>query len=466
MERPNIVLITVDCLRYDYFSKELMAKKTRIPFLRKLARRGILFENFYANGSWSGTAMPSILTSTYPFDNGGRCELFGREPSLTQVLKEEGYLTFGIHANPYFLSSFGYNRGLDYFYDWFTSSNEKIYKIKFGLKDTIRKLPHINNIIFKTMYRVLHKIILPIFEKIYPTINIPYPKAEKINTIAFSCFNYYKKRLRNNPFFLWLHYMDLHAPLFPDKKYWGKGLNFKDIKGLHNKLVKYEGVNLTQKEHYTLQNLYLASLSQVNNEIKNIHDFIINEMDKKNTVFIITADHGELLAEKKNFYSHGIWLYQELIHIPLLIIGKDSQPSRDFRLLSQIDLPPTVLRIAGIEPPSIWRGKEFLDKNLTIKGPGKRVIFAEEGRIRREDQVKMRGDKISFAIDWEKRSFAVIADKYKYIKNYYLKTEEFYDLSKDKMENNNLINSKNLQEKIAFLKRNLEAHIKIYHNYE
>lgn len=458
MKKPNLVLITIDCLRYDFFIKEIKAQKSRLPFLKKLAQKGILFNNFYANGSWSGSAMPSILTSTYPFADKGRCHLFGRQPTIAQVLKKSGYFTFGINANPYFSSSFGYNLGFDYFCDSITSNNKAVFKLKPQLTDLLRKSSR-KNVFLKYLNICLHKTILPLISKMSPAASFSYLKAKKMNKIVFSCLDYYKSQFEKKPFFLWIHYMDPHEPLYPEKKYLEKKLNLKTIKKINLKIAEHKKIKLSQKELAILEKLYLATLAQVDDAIKKLHQFIIHKLKLKNTLFIITADHGELLTEKKNFYGHGTWLYQELIHIPFFIAGPCIKASQNNYLYSQINLAPTISQIVGIKPPLAWQGKTLLNKDLKIIKPSPtKAVFSEEGRVKRRDHFMGKG----FGLRWNKRSFAVIKNQYKYIKNYFLNTEECFDLSQDAKEKKNLVKDKKFRPKIKHLRFHLKKHLKNY----
>jgi arylsulfatase A-like enzyme len=456
VKKPNFVLITIDCFRYDFFIKEVRAQNSRLPFLKKLAQKGILLNNFYANGCWSGSAMPSILSSTYPFADNGRCQLFGRQPTIAQALKKSGYLTFSVNANPYFSSFFGYHLGFDYFCDSITSNNRAVFKLKPQLTDLLRKASR-KNIFLKYLNICFRKTILPLISKISPAAKFSFLKAKQMNKIVFSCLDYYyyKSKFKKNPFFLWIHYMDAHQPLYPEKKYLRKKLNLKTIKKINLKIAKREKIKLSQKELINLKELYLASLAQVDEAVKKLYQFIVDELKLKNTFFMITADHGELLTEKKGFYGHGAWLYQELVHIPLFIAGPGIKASENKHLYSQIDLAPTISQIAGIRPPLTWQGKAFLNRDLKIVKPNlAKAVFSEEGCVKAKDHLIGKG----FGLKWNKRSFAVIKGRYKYITNLFLKTEEFFDLKNDPQEKRNLIREKSLKPKVDLFKFWLKSH--------
>lgn len=94
-----------------------------------------------------------------------------------------------------------------------------------------------------------------------------------------------------------------------------------------------------------------------------------------NTIIVVTADHGIALPRGKQF------LYDEGIHIPLIIRWPASiKPGTvEERLVSNIDIAPTILALAGLPIPPDMQGKDILD---SAAGP-RRFIFA--GRDKMDD---------------------------------------------------------------------------------
>ena len=64
-KKPNVMLITIDCLRADHVSCLGYVKNTT-PNVDNFAKNGIIFKQAIANGSSTPASFPSILTSTYP----------------------------------------------------------------------------------------------------------------------------------------------------------------------------------------------------------------------------------------------------------------------------------------------------------------------------------------------------------------------------------------------------------------
>ncbi len=133
---------------------------------------------------------------------------------------------------------------------------------------------------------------------------------------------------------------------------------------------------------------------------------ILKELEKdnlaENTVVFHWSDHGPLPRGKR-------WLYDTGIHVPLIIKwpGFIKPGTKNTRLISTIDLGPTVLSVAGIPVPAYMQGRPFLGKYATEP---RKFIFASRDRI--DESYDM--------------SRAVRDKRYKYIRNYYPNT--FYSI--------------------------------------
>jgi arylsulfatase A-like enzyme len=93
----------------------------------------------------------------------------------------------------------------------------------------------------------------------------------------------------------------------------------------------------------------------------------------RDTLIILTADHGELLGEHAAI-GHGGLLYDELIRVPLIIKGVGlPQGMKINSQISLMDLMPTILEILGINAPETLQGKSRLylinEKGNTVGEP-------------------------------------------------------------------------------------------------
>jgi len=78
----------------------------------------------------------------------------------------------------------------------------------------------------------------------------------------------------------------------------------------------------------------------------------------KNSLVVVTADHGEALGEH-GMYVHGNGVYEETLRIPLMFLsyGYDPQPFDEHRrAVAQVDIAPTILAECGMALPKTWTG--------------------------------------------------------------------------------------------------------------
>jgi arylsulfatase A-like enzyme len=96
----------------------------------------------------------------------------------------------------------------------------------------------------------------------------------------------------------------------------------------------------------------------------------------KNTVVIVTADHGEAFGEH-GFYKHAFEIWDVLTHVPLLVFGPGVKPRRITERRSHIDLAPTILDIMGFPPEPSFVGKSMLPELAGAPADNREPILSE-----------------------------------------------------------------------------------------
>jgi phosphoglycerol transferase MdoB-like AlkP superfamily enzyme len=88
------------------------------------------------------------------------------------------------------------------------------------------------------------------------------------------------------------------------------------------------------------------------------------------TVWIVFGDHGEAFGQHEGNYGHTFNLYDENVRVPLLVATPErgSAQHRSHRVVSLVDIAPTVLDLAGLAVPPIYQGQSML-------GPAARMAF-------------------------------------------------------------------------------------------
>ena len=228
----------------------------------------------------------------------------------------------------------------------------------------------------------------------------------------------------NRKFFLWLHYQDPHGPYTPMYPYNSKFRlssygEYRTSKLLSDKNRNQFG-GIPWYQQLDEENDVRFYLSQYDGEILFL-DFQIGKLLEfinkihlnKNTIIILTADHGEALDNDHGYYfSHMNGLTDDQIRVPLII----KQPGIFKKELivypvSTLDITPTVLNILGIKRLKKMQGKNLFERK-------ERYVFSEKHLHQDE--------------------YSIIQDDYKLI---YKKGQKlFYNLHLDPEESKNLYN--------------------------
>jgi arylsulfatase A-like enzyme len=119
------------------------------------------------------------------------------------------------------------------------------------------------------------------------------------------------------PFFAWVHMYDTHRP--------------------HRVPAEYAG---------RYDNPYLDAISFEDSQIGRLVDYLEGRRLLHDTLIVVTGDHGESLGDHGED-SHGIFIYQEALHVPLIMRGPRLLPRRVSAVTRLVDVMPTVLELLG-----------------------------------------------------------------------------------------------------------------------
>ncbi len=334
-KKPNIVFIVFDTCRFDVFNEVL--NEGKLPNLNELINKSIYYENAISPSSWTTPSHVSYFTGLYPSEHRVHETQTLKQSSvimnqiynfpgkfLTEVLKENGYNTYGFVANPNLSPGTGFERGFDYLgfidmfedlYDlWevtrlklrneFPKSEDEIIRLanNFDLKEMIRfSCKNWNFLKLPGMISIYRK-----FLKIARSLGYPEQKGGKkiVNVIKNSAFE--------NPFFLFINFMEMHDPYSV-----GKGEFFS---GEGKKMLSFlSGENNIRPEVLnTYKKLYKRELTLLDQHMGDLIGKLKKSEVYDDTVIIITADHGQNFGEE-HFYGHGVLLSDSLIRVPLII---------------------------------------------------------------------------------------------------------------------------------------------------
>jgi arylsulfatase A-like enzyme len=330
---PNIVLIVVDTLRADRLGA-YGSRRPLTPFLDELASRSTVFHRAYAQSSWTVPSVASLLTSRFPSQHralGWLSPLKIENRTLAEVLHAHGYDTGGWSANTMIEPPRGFARGFDYF--------------KVGQPTTMRGM---GDIIFSARAGGLHE--------------------DAMYWVARNG----KDAPSPDPGFLYFQFMEAHYPYAPPPELlWrlspGHFINVKKANDISTLMPG--GFPLAD-----LENLYDAEVADLDATLKILFRDLTDLHFLEDTIVVVTSDHGEEFEDHAG-RGHGETLYDELIRIPLIVHLPGQTERRDVdRVVSLIDVAPTLLDLAGIPPPRTFEGHSFRD--AVSRGPWDAITSA------------------------------------------------------------------------------------------
>jgi arylsulfatase A-like enzyme len=334
LNRPNVLLYMIDTLRPDHTSLYGYARDTT-PFLKKLGTRGLVFDDCQVQATWTKPSVASLLTSLYSFTHGiihDDDTIPKRAATLAEQLRAAGYVTASVVANPLAGRISGLQRGFDYISEW-----QAVERYIREPEDRATDSAAVNHVVFPWL-----------------------------------------ERHRDEPFFLYAHSTDPHAPYRPPAGFEEKFANpaespefnrdFKKLKemalshggfGVNRALCAKGGVNpdrFIQRAVDRYDGKILHNDSSLEQLVRKLKELGILD----STLIIVVSDHGEEFWEH-GWTGHGQSLYQELARGVLLMWNPKLIPTamRVTRPVQLIDVMPTVLDLLGLKIPDVAEGQSL-----------------------------------------------------------------------------------------------------------
>lgn len=375
----NVVLITVDCLRarnlrcygYDYDTS---------PRIDNLATEGVTFERCYANAPFTSPSFPSILGSVYfNMYDGNR---FPAEITpLAEAFGEAGYRTLGVNAaNPNISSAYGYQHGFDKFVDFIRTypgdenENRTNSEQKQNPKMRDRGLLEKHEVLYdlaRRAYEIGDEQVLHPIRKIRNYAYFLYgktpnaignPVCPSASTVVDVALRWLDDHDDDYPFFMWLHLMDPHSWYDPDPEYLTAVFD-EDISRLTRfraNRAHHAGDDAARAHRETLQKLYDGTIREVDAAVGRLADSIDARGLDDETYLVITGDHGEEFFEHGGI-SHSDKLYEELLHVPLIVRGPEASRGTVTDPVQLLDLGPTLLELTDNSVPNEYLGADRSD---------------------------------------------------------------------------------------------------------
>ncbi|MFC2063354.1 sulfatase [Chloroflexota bacterium] len=376
----NVILITLDAVRKDVFGA-YGSKEKLTGFINSLQDKCLVFTKGQNSGPYTQASFPGILTSSYYLDYGKPKGLSSSRTLVSEPLKDAGIVTAAFHSNPYICGYLGWNRGWDVFYD---SMDEEVDP------------------------------------------KIPYVRGDVINNKVMTWLSQHVTSIKYDPFFLWLHYMDVHEPYIPERRYIDMvdpsiSASNEEMHNLFENTVMNRDISDPAKVSL-LKKLYNVHVREIDIYTEELFSFLEKQGLLGDCVIVITNDHGDEFGEHGGL-SHDDKMYAELVDMPLFIYGSEEN-GFCHKLVSNIDISPTIIALFDLKPVQNFQGKSL----IPLDGYQEKGCFGEA-----IDQRSVRGGDI------EKDVYFYCEHDLKVIYRANLDNWEMYDLEQDPKELNNII---------------------------
>jgi lipoteichoic acid synthase len=124
-------------------------------------------------------------------------------------------------------------------------------------------------------------------------------------------------------------------------------------------------------------NRYLSALRETDRALGKLLAALEQQRVLDSTLVVVVGDHGEAFGQHGH-YVHGVDLYEEEIHVPLMLINRRLfHGETDSTLGGMIDVAPTVLDLLGDPSPGSWQGRSLFDSERT----GRVYLFTARSRV-------------------------------------------------------------------------------------
>ncbi|MDT3435470.1 sulfatase [Haloarcula sp. 1CSR25-25] len=318
METPNVVLVTVDCLRYDRCGFNGHGRNTT-PVLDALANESFVFDNAYSTGPYTTESFPGILAGQHSY-NGAHYgnhlawkALPTTSPTLGTYFQDHGYRTIATLTNPHLTQDRNFDRGFDQYQNLRTDGQGDAGSVTWPGEIDQTDLMYDFRSRMRTHGTLVNPYTLPYMAYRYYQYLNEWPSIDGTQVMS-----QYLANLEDagEPFFGWTHLMDLHAPISPNTIREG-GLAKSNSVWRH---LLSDAARVSWIYEPACQSIYDSALRYVDNRIGELISALRARKQWEETVLIVTGDHGEVLFDRDGIYGHPRHhLFDELLHVPLLV---------------------------------------------------------------------------------------------------------------------------------------------------
>lgn len=448
-ERPNIIVILFDALSARHLSLHGYPRQTS-PNLERFAQRATVYQQHHSAANFTTPSTASLFTGTYPFTH----RVFAINGMVTEDIRpynllntlQPAYPEAALVQNMYadlilyqlrenlevHYGSSAYALAGNTIYDhWFKNdavAGAKTYdQFLFDTKDDPGSL--FSSIPYDIYRQIRKRLTEEAWAAGYPE-GLPFLDWSKGTFSLEQVIDGARSLLTSlqAPFFSYVHFMPPHAPYRPSKEYIGL---FEDKWKPAKKDAHPLSAKIPQARLNELRREYDEFIVNLDAEFGRLLDHLDASGLMNTSYVILTSDHGELFERGENGHVSPL-LYEEIVHIPLLIHAPGQSARQEIRTVtSNVDIYPTLAALSGQPEPASLEGAYLPGLGLPAPTKDRPAWILEASQNSQHAPLT-------------KASMALIRWPYKLF-GYWGQTAgdayEFYDLENDPEEFENLFDS-------------------------
>lgn len=378
-DRPDVVLVTVDCMRRDRLSAYGYERRTT-PFLDGLLDSSLHCTSAHAASCWTCPSVASLLTGRYPHRHGG-----GLVPGEMKNLSKQNLPTVLPRDVPTLVDVLG-PRG------YACAAFGAVWNAHLCLPGRFPEMTMLER---------------------------PGPRVLR-RALRWAA-------RQTGPYFLWLHLGDAHEPLDVPRSLWSAFGDVPKVRKVRQWDYTTSGADVGSLEFERYRSartrLYDAAIRSVDATIAELWDALGRLGRRDRTALVVTADHGEEFWEHReeeiagftdprDIYGvgHGHNLFQVHLLVPLVVRAPGVEPRSVEGNVSLVDVVPTLLDVLDVPAPSGIDGRSLVRDDADAPD---RVVLAEAVAYGHEKRSVVIGDRklLSAPQDRYERAFALGDDR-------------------------------------------------------
>ncbi len=299
----TVVVVVLDTVGFS----GVFSKPEQAPFLAQLAGDSAQFTNAYSTAPWTKPSIASVLTASLPASHGvqhPRSRLSGEAETMAEYFSKHGFATAGFVSHTFIGPKTDYRRGF------------QVYKqARFG--------GHVHDAI--------------------TSAEVTSRGVEWLKKLRA------QQGTANQDAFLFLHYFDphhnyKHHPAFSQTD-WYKG-SLSD--SMQYREFRERSSTLSDDDLRYIRGLYGEEIRFTDRELEKLYRGLAEAGATKDLVLVVTGDHGEAFREH-NHMGHGYLLYNELVHVPLLLHAPGRiAPQAVSHPVSTLEIFPSIVDLLGM----------------------------------------------------------------------------------------------------------------------